>query len=411
VLVFSSMPAAPSLVRSLLRFAERLAPVATVASGHVFGQPDKSLGSVVSADIAFCDFVQVFTAFRDTPDFLGDRPTVALFAEADLCLYDGRLALFDRGILQAVAAIYRSTGRAAPWREQKNAVDFAELAGSFLQFAGTASYMQPRVAREIAHVYRDAIRGNVRAKAGPRISALAFKTWKEKQDLVCRDVLKAEGDCLVFYSLEPVRVAMQEELRKRGRDSVVIPNPRDLRTFAAMGGSKKRVGFYRGVPTLLTAEPETRAPISVFVCEHCLLEHQHNKIRAFIDRDLQPPQRPYLYFSLEDDMFNVYADEDSFSAAFELIEFTERYDKRRRVRRVMARSILRRIYGLRKAGLNEDFPIFTQVNPQRASIAKAGRRSTKKAIGKRLEGLCFCGSGKAFRECHGKPRKSAGGAG
>jgi hypothetical protein len=206
----------------------------------------------------------------------------------------------------------------------------------------------------------------------------------------------------VFYVQEPLRQAMQEELRKRGQESLVIPNPRDLRTFTAMRSSKKRIGFYRGVPALLAVAPEAKAPIHVFLAEHYQLEHQHNKIRAFIDRELAPPQRPYLYFCLEDEMFNVYADEDSFSSAFDLIAFTERYDKRRRVRRVMARSILRRIYGLRRSGMTEEFPVFTMINPQGGARAKPKRRSAKKAVGKRLEGLCFCGSGKPFRECHGK---------
>ena len=53
----------------------------------------------------------------------------------------------------------------------------------------------------------------------------------------------------------------------------------------------------------------------------------------------------------------------------------------------------------------EDFPIFTLIGMPGGKPAPAPAREGKsKKVGTRLEGLCFCGSGKPFRECHGKPK-------
>ncbi|MCK5804620.1 MAG: SEC-C domain-containing protein [Lentisphaeria bacterium] len=404
VFIVAPTPVAPSLSRSLIRFLVNQIGVSTEASGVIFGKPAARLKSVLNADVIFTDLIQIFEAFHKDPDLIEGTESALLLCEADLCLYDARLGLFDRGHLQAVAAIYRSTGKGEPWKSEDNTIDLVDCLEKFQFVGGALSYTTTRVRREMRRVYGSLFPGGVHGKSGAGFTSFAFRTWKEKLDTLCRDIVRTEGDGLVFLISDMLRQSLTAELKKRGQEAIFIDNPRDLRTYLSMeSDGKKRVALYRGIPTLMNVPLESRARINVFLGDHLILAHQHQKIRAFIDKELDHPKRPALYFCLEDEMFNVYAEEGNFGRLFDVIEFTERYDKWRQVRRVMGQAILQRIYALRNSCLDEDHPIFTLVGAARTASRKKESKSRKK-IGKRLEGLCFCGSGKPFKECHGKPK-------
>lgn len=404
VMVFTGLPIAPGRVRLVDRVFSQVLGIQVTQAGHVFGKPRSTERDLAEGQLVLADFALLFNAFNRNPAWLTGGRVVALFCEADLCLYDARLGLFDHGVLRAVAAIFRSTGKKAPWKEQKNILDLKTLLSGFSEVGGVASYMAANVAAELNRTYAGVLAGRVRGYTGTALSALCFQTSEEKVAALLKDINTAAGDCLVFYVNDPIRHALQVELKKRGQDTVAITNPRDLNTFLTMTGASKRVGLYRGVPTMLSPVADSRPEMNVFVAEHYLMAHQHQKLCAFIARDVRVRRRACIYFSLQDEIFSVYAAENRFQGAFDLIAFTERYDKWRQVRRVMARSIMRKIHSLRRACLDEEYPIFTLVHSGPGMSTPEQKGSGKRHFGARLEGACFCGSGKPFKECHGRPR-------
>jgi hypothetical protein len=406
VFVLSPLPVAPSVVRHATRLLGETLGLNARAAGVVFGQPTSRLKQALKADIVLTDLMQFFDVARENPEFLQRSPAVALICEADLCLYDSRLGIYERGKPQAVAAIYRATLATPPWQENGNVIDTLAVLGQFESVAGVLSYTSGHVAKEIRKVYTPVLGKGCQCRGTGDFRALAFRTLAEKMSALCRDILKADGDCLVFMGDEEFRQNVYRHLRQRDQEPTLLATARDLRTFLGMKSSRKRVGLFRGMPTTFTQPIENRASVHVFLAEHLLMGHQHGKLRAFCDRDLVAASPPTLYFSLEDEMFNIYADRAGVEGFFKLIDFTEKYDKWRQIRRVMAKAVLRRIHRLRRACLNEDHPVFTMIGIPGKPSPQADKASNKgrKKIGKKLEGLCFCGSGKPFRECHGKPK-------
>ena len=404
--VITPMPVAPALVQHVTQLLGKTLGLDARAAGVLFGQPAARLKQALKADVILTDAMQLFEVFRSGADFLQRGPAAALLCEADLCLYDSRIGTYERGKPQAVAAIYRTTVATPPWQEETNVVDFRDALAPFEHRAGLLSYTSRHVVRELRKVYGPLFADRVRCKGASDFRALAFRTLAEKMTTLCRDLLKADGDCLVFMGDEEFRQNLYRQLRQRDQEPTLLGNPRDLRTFLSMESERKRVGLFRGAPTTFTQPIEKRAKINVFLAEHLLMSHQHGKLRAFCERDLDAPVPPTLYFSLEDEMFNIYADRAGVERFFSLIDFTEKYDKWRQIRRVMAHAVLRRVHSLRRACLDEDHPVFTLVGMPGGPRNPGGKSGKKrKKVGTRLEGLCFCGSGKLFRECHGKPKK------
>jgi hypothetical protein len=406
VFLLSPLPIAPSAVRHATRLLAETLGLNARAAGVVFGQPTSRLKQALKADVVLTDLMQFFDVAREKPEFLQRQPAVAVICEADLCLYDSRLGIFERGKPQAIAAIYRTTLADPPWQGNPNVIDALAIFGQFESVGGVFSYTTSHVIKELRKVYAPVFGTSFQCRGTGDFRALAFRTLAEKMSALCRDVLKADGDCLVFMGDEEFRQNVYRHLRQRDQEPTLLGAARDLRTFLGMKSSRKRVGLFRGLPTTFTQPIESQARVHVFLAEHLLMGHQHGKLRAFCERDLVAASPPTLYFSLEDEMFNIYADRAGVEGFFKLIDFTEKYDKWRQIRRVMAKAVLRRIHGLRRACLNEDHPVFTMVGlPGQASAPAAGTGGKgRKKIGRKLEGLCFCGSGKPFRDCHGKPK-------
>jgi hypothetical protein len=404
VFVISPLPASPILIRHATQLLGDSLGLDVRASGVVFGQPTSRLKQALKADVIFTDSMQLFEVARGNAAFLEREQTVAVLCEADLSLYDSRLGLFDRSTARAVAAVYRTTMDKPPWEKDGNVVDSRDVLAQFGRLDGVLSYTNRHVVREMKRVYGPLFPAGIACRSTRDLPALAFRTLEEKASALCRDILKAEGDCLVFMGDEEFRQNLYRNLRQRDQEPTLLGTSRDLRTFLGMKSSRKRVGLFRGMPTTLTQPFEPPERMNTFLAEHLLMGHQHLKLRAFCERDLPGSPLPTLYFSLEDEMFDVYADQAHVEKFFQLIDFTEKYDKWRQIRRVMARAVLRRIRSLRRACLNEEYPIFTFAGVAGSASPQANKpqKKSRKTVGKKLEGLCFCGSGKPFRECHGK---------
>jgi hypothetical protein len=401
VFILSPLSVAPPVVRSALHLLGEVLGLNAHAAGLVFGRPTSRLKQALKADVVLTDTMQLFEVARDRSEFL-ERPAAVFLCEADICLFDARLGMCDRGRLRALAAVYRSSALPPPWREDENVLDMRDVLGRFERVDGILGYTSPYVARELRKVYGSIFPAGVHCRGTGDFRAFAFRTFGEKMSALCRDILKAPGDCLIFVGDEELRQNLYRQLRQRDQEPTLLAASQDLRNFLSMVSERKRVGIFRGIPTSFSQPIEKRPSVQVFLAEHLLMPHQHGKLRTFCERDLELSGPPTLYLSLEDGMFSVYADRAGIGRFFRLMDFTEKYDKWRQIRRVMARTTIRRIHSLRRAYLNEEYPVFTLVgsNDGPGSSGEAARKKS----GKRLEGLCFCGSGKPFRECHGKAK-------
>jgi hypothetical protein len=81
---------------------------------------------------------------------------------------------------------------------------------------------------------------------------------------------------------------------------------------------------------------------------------------------------------------------------FKLIEFVERRYRTPRVRRWIARFLLRKIYRLREVWWTADRPVLTTLFVSSPHTMK----KAKKKLGEALEALCACGSGRRLKDCH-----------
>ncbi|MBT3379941.1 MAG: SEC-C domain-containing protein [Lentisphaerae bacterium] len=403
VFIFSGMPGDHLQARKLTDFFNGTLPVDVRSAGRTFGRATLKLKNALKADIILCDLVQFVRDARLTPGLFSEPSSVALFCEADCCLYDGRLAMFDRGELQAVAAVYRTTKAAPPWQEDRKVMDLARvLPELFETVAGLTSRMSPTVAHELSSNYARALAGPVRSGKSGRLAKLVFKTAKQKHTDLLRAIDKAGTDGVVFFLQEATCRGLEQDAKRRGFRTAAVSDHQGLQAFLAPESSQRRIAFFRGCPSMLSPPPSQAPKVTVFLADHYLFTHHHQKVLAYVDKALALVGKPRLYFSLEDDLFRFYAEQTRFELSFTLIDFTERYDRHKQVRRVLASMILAKLRRLRRAYLTEEFPVFTFVSAARSRSAKAGK--AKKRIGKQLDGACFCGSGKPFKDCHGSPK-------
>ena len=414
VLVLSGMPVEASVIQERVAFL-----------GEKLGI-DLSLGVRPPAkgaktpefvgDLILADYIQLVRACHVGWKGYEERPTVALFCEIDLCLYDGRIFFFGNRQLRAVAGVYRSTGKDIGWPDPKGVVDFKDLAGNFDALCGVTSYLPPTVRSELLTVYSPSIKNVITHAKAPPLVPLVFRTREEKYDALCNDIIGAEGHALIFFAHQPTHQALSKKLADLGQTTVPIRNIKDFASFLNADNSKKRIAFFPGFPHLAEFTTPEGYVLNVFIAEHYPMLHHHTKVQAFTEQTGKINMGPWLYCSLEDEMISAYASDQDFSASFNLIEFAEQRGLSERLRAVVpksmakkahtrlvrswvARFILRKVHHMWRANITEEFPILRVGYPTMPAQRPKGM---KKKIGKHLESPCFCGSGKPFKECHGK---------
>ena len=157
----------------------------------------------------------------------------------------------------------------------------------------------------------------------------------------------------------------------------------------------------RGMPSTLTLPDQPIADGALYLAEYFLCENMHEKVFAFAAGLFRQTSQPRVYFSLEDQMFAMYAEDAGFNRLFQLIDFTEKYDHWRQIRRVLAKSMAAKLHRLRTHSLDETAPIITMALNV-STPAMGAPKANRKTSASRMDAPCFCGSGKPFRECHGK---------
>lgn len=357
--------------------------------------------NIYNKDIVFTEYIRFATDFYNNKSLLKEKPTVAIINEIDLCLYDRRILFFKQGNLKATACVYGTEDKKFSLENQKGILDFKEVVPLFDTVCGLSSASFSKVRREILKTYALKIKHIKVGKSNAYLPALVFKNELEKIRVLCKDVSKAQGDVLIFFYSEPTHKLLSDEFAGRGYNVIFISTKDEFRNFIKQSGKQKKIGLFQGLPRIDWDDIFKVEKINVFWAEHFPFLHHHKKISLFCSNRLNCVSSPNLYFSLKDDVSRIYTENVSFSRSFKLIEFVEARYPTRWVRKVIAKRILSKIYRLRHSYWNEKFPLLTSVffpPPHQYKRVK----SLKKGISKRLSTLCFCGSGKKFKDCHGK---------
>ena len=136
---------------------------------------------------------------------------------------------------------------------------------------------------------------------------------------------------------------LQEEFRKSGQPASVTSRTADILTFFQMGANAepgKRVLIIRGMPSTLIWSGEQICKGAIFVAEHFISPDMHGKIFTVGKQAFEETQPPRLYFALEDGLFEIYSEDVGFEKLFKVIDFIEKYDHWKQIRRVFAKSMV-----------------------------------------------------------------------
>jgi hypothetical protein len=356
---------------------------------------------VYDGDIIIVDYIKFAKDFYNKKLSLGKKDTVAVICEADLCLWDRRLFFFEGEELRAAAAVFETTGGKPVVEKQKRVLDFKEVASSFSHLCGLSSGMLSDIREELKRIYNVNIVNVVKRKENAGFPALVFKNQKEKFEALCTRAVKTENNVLIFCYSDRAFSLLKKEFESKNCKVSLISNKEGLRNFFYQREGNKQIGIFHGLPDSDWAMPLNGRNAEVFLAEHFPLLHHHLKIKIFSKEILNTQSMPVLYFSLDDQVAMIYTTKGDFSRSFNLIEFTEKKYSKSWVRKFVAQRILRNVYRLRQLYWQGGSPILTSVFfPSPHEFKKI--KEVKKQISKNLSGFCFCGSGKKFKDCHGK---------
>lgn len=396
-------------MRKLLDRVRSLGDIKIGLMGAICGAPGKRLADCGDFDLALSDYFEFMGTMRRNEDLFFEKVQSIFLLEGDLCLYSNRILAFEHGVPRASGLVYKSTGKVPEEWSNQDFIDVASrLSQSKIAIAGSASRISKFTAEEINKVF--CVPGHRRKlKATPDIgyTAFTFRTSDERLSAVVTDVLKCEGNAIVVACSDQVIGMLQEEFRKSGQPASVTSRAADILTFFQMGANAepgKRVLIIRGMPSTLIWSGEQICKGAIFVAEHFISPDMHGKIFTVGKQAFEESQPPRLYFALEDSLFEIYSEDAGFEKLFKVIDFTEKYDHWKQIRRVFAKSMVTRLHRIRSESLTEELPLFTTSLTRSVPLA-TGKSVSKKKASAKMEAMCFCGSGKPFKECHGK-RKS-----
>lgn len=404
--IASSMQIDTVYMRALLKKITTLGKLSIRVMGTILEGGKVYLGDCENIQLAFVDYFQLLAVYKKNRD-LFERMVQSLFLlEIDLTLYATRLVVFDHGIERAAGLIYKTSGSIPEmWQERNEHLDgprvWDELTN--IRLGGCYSYADAYSVSEMRTLMPRRFPRRFKVESGSGYGSFTYRTSQERTSALVNDVMKCEGNALVVCCTEQLRQELMEEFKRSGQPCTVTSRSADILTFftpSTTQGGKKKVMVMRGVPSTLFMPAVPLCRGAVFMAEHALTHCMHVKIFALAKGLFEHVQEPRLYYSLEDQLFMLYADRGGFAKLFDLIDFTERYDPWRQIRRVLARSMANRLHRLRVKSLDENTPLITVVLNANQSYASARERK----VTSKLDAPCFCGSGLPFKECHGKPR-------
>lgn len=366
------------------------------------------LGDCQNVDIVIADYFELLASYRKNPQQFDTMVGSIFLLEADLALYNTRLILFERNIERAAGMVYKSSGSIPEqWKSSNDFIDVPHLLAekTAIALAGCYSASSAYALRELQQLLGPTLARRIPAKTRTTPhTCLTYKTSQERVSALVSDVMKATGNALIVCSSEQLRQDLQEEFRKAGQPCTITARSVDIATFFAPvlnADGRRKVLIMRGLPSTLTLPDQPIADGALYLAEYFLCENMHEKVFAFAAGLFRQTSQPRVYFSLEDQMFAMYAEDAGFNRLFQLIDFTEKYDHWRQIRRVLAKSMAAKLHRLRTHSLDETAPLITMALNV-STPAMGAPKANRKTSASRMDALCFCGSGKPFRECHGK---------
>ncbi|MBR4674095.1 MAG: SEC-C domain-containing protein [Victivallales bacterium] len=405
-LIMNMMRVDAALVRNIGRSIEGILDEPLTHVGSFCGVSSQlKFNDIGKCKLAICDYYMFATAMNSTPD-LFEEGLPMLFLEIDSILYSNRLIFYDRGIPQSSGMIYNTNEKLIPlWRGNRSIYDVSEgLRQRKILIGGSSSYMNKQSAEQLNKQYPYLIAKPVVPNYRLKYSAFAFKTSDERIAALLSDIMKTPDDAIVFCNDDEICNKLMEELRKSGQDYVLVRDTEEMVTALASGSGKHVVLEIKMTSTMFSP-PLEKHPATLFVADPFLSEISYTKMNAAVNRMAIMKHDMRIYFSLEDSLIKLYEEQGGFARFFSLMDFTEKYDPWRQIRRVLAKTLLNRLASMRKQVMNDNMPlpVVSLRDRQTSDTANRPARSAAK-VHKMVDGLCFCGSGKPFKECHGKPR-------
>ena len=406
--ICSSFPIDSRTIRHLTEKINALEKLRIDLLGHAVGMSQRHLADCQNCDFDFVDYFQFFSAIKRQPDLFKSQVQAVFIPEGDFVLYANRIMAFDHNIPMATGIIYKSTGKLPDtWGSQEIIDIMTYLKNAKIAIAGSSCHIDPYIAQEVNFVMGSALKKPLKADKHLPFSAFTNRTSQERASAVANDVAKAKGNAIVICYSDPVISKIQEEFRKSGLDFTYTTRSADIHTFFQLktGDDKRKILIFRGLPSALFFQDKPICPGALFVPEHFVSMAVHDKLFTISRLIFEETQPPRIYFSLEDSLFSLYEEDAQFKKLFNIIDFTEKYDPWKQIRRVLAKAMLNRLHKIRMTCLNEDMIVFTTslakvADSYSTSPSQQQRKGTKTSV--KMEALCFCGSGKPFKECHGK---------
>ena len=375
--------------------------------GYSVGASQRHLADCQNCDFAFADYFQLFSAIKRQPDLFKSQVQAIFVLEGDFSLYINRIMAFEHNIPKAAGIVYKSTGKIPEmWAKQEILDIMGYLKEAKLALAGSSCHIDPYTAQELNFVMGSAFRKPLKPDKHLPFSAFTYRTNLERISAVAVDVAKAKGNAIVVCYSDPILALLQEEFRKSGIEYTFTTHSADIITFFQMksGDDKRKILIFRGLPSTLVFPEKPLCQGAIFVPEHFISMSIHDKLFTFSKLIFEETQEPKIYFSLDDSLFSIYEEDAQFKKLFNIIDFTEKYDPWKQIRRVLAKAMLNRLHKVRMDCLNEEMIVFTISLARNTDNYSSTLPSQRKATGTsvKMEALCFCGSGKPFKECHGK---------
>lgn len=365
------------------------------------------LGDCQNVDIVIADFFELMASQRKNPQQFDQIVQQLFVLEFDLALYNTRLLLFDRDVECAAGMVYKAS-KELP-EQWKNANQFIDIPSMLkekehLALAGCYSSSTAYTIKEIKQLLGSKLQQKIPLHTSDGCTCFTYRTHQERIAMLVNDVMQTPGNALIICSTDQLRHDLQEEFRKAGQPCTNTARSVDIATFFSPLGTadkQRKVLVMRGLPSAMTLPDHPLCDGAIFLAETFVSYNMHEKCFTYAQGLFHQTHQPRVYFSLEDQMFTLYDEAGGFHRLFQLIDFTETYDHWRQIRRVLAKAMLSKLHKLRIKSLDETAPLITMalnVHTNKAPKPKPGRKS----MASRQDAPCFCGSGKTFRECHGK---------
>ena len=389
------------------RFVTYLGRIVIRVHGSMLATDKLYLGNCGDVNLVLCDYIELMSLMKKNEELFRRHVQSLFLLEFDLPVYTMRLVMLDHGIERGGGMVYHNTGKTPEEWEKGFCLDTSKVLRSLdgIPFGGTYSYLNSYTASELESLLGPMLKKKIKLVNGKGNVSYTYRKDSERASMLVRDVMQTEGNAVVICYTDGVRQAICEEFRKSGQEVTQSINAMDILTAFAQTSTtsaKKKVMIMRSVPSTMIIPQKPLCKGAVFLAEHFLSTNIEEKAKVISEAVFENAPAVRVYFSLEDQLFTAYEEKAGFEKLFKLIDFTEKYDPWRQIRRVLAKTMEKRLHKHRLVDMDESQPMITMLIQGGKSASLQGNE--RPHLTSKLDAPCFCGSGKPFRECHGKKK-------